>query len=653
MALPAPHLDDRRFQDLVDDAKRLVQQRCPEWTDHNVHDPGVTLIEVFAWMTDQLLYRLNRVPDRLFVSFLELVGIELSPPTAARVDQTFWLSAAQDAILTVPGGTTVSTARNGAEEPLVFATTKDLMIVPCAVEQVRSALTDGAAHDHGEALAKRVPFTSFTPVPLPGDVLLVGLTAAVPRNAVVLRCDCRVEGVGVDPRDPPLVWEAWTGSGWTPCDLERDETGGLNRAGDVVLHVPADHTHSLIGGQRSAWLRARILESRGSQPSYSHSPTIHAIAAFTMGGTVEAANGELVTDELLGISEGVSGQVFPLLRRPVVQDGAAFLVDVSDTAGDEDGPTGWRAWSQVPDFSDSEYADQHIVLDAVAGEVRLGPAVREPDGRVRHYGAVPGKGAVLRVRSYRVGGGARGNVATGSLVVVKSSVPYVARTTNRRPAAGGRDAESIDAARVRGPLTLRSRGRAVTARDIEQIALDAARDVARVRAVPVLGEAAVRVLIVPTAAHVHGRLDFGQLVPDDDALRRVAEALEPRRVVGTRILVEPPTYQGITVVARLRAAPLVSAAQVQVLALEALYMRFSPLVGGPDESGWPFGRPVHVGEIYAVLARLPGVDLVEDARLFPADPVTGQRGEATQRIEIEPHALVFSYEHQVLVQEGS
>ena len=61
--LPAPNLDDRTFQGLVDEAKRLVQQRCPEWTDHNVSDPGVTLIEAFAQMVDQLIYRLNRVPD--------------------------------------------------------------------------------------------------------------------------------------------------------------------------------------------------------------------------------------------------------------------------------------------------------------------------------------------------------------------------------------------------------------------------------------------------------------------------------------------------------------------------------------------------------------------------------------------------------------
>src|SRR3712207_2330626 len=74
--LPAPYLDDRHFQDLVDDAKRLVQQRCPEWTDHNVSDPGVTLIEAFAQMVDQVIYRLNRVPDLHYVKFLELIGVD-------------------------------------------------------------------------------------------------------------------------------------------------------------------------------------------------------------------------------------------------------------------------------------------------------------------------------------------------------------------------------------------------------------------------------------------------------------------------------------------------------------------------------------------------------------------------------------------------
>src|SRR6266700_2305660 len=88
MALPIPNLDDRRFQDLVNESKRMVQQKCPEWTDHNVHDPGVTLIELFAWMTDQVIYRLNRVPDRNYIKFLELIGVRLFPPTAARAPET-------------------------------------------------------------------------------------------------------------------------------------------------------------------------------------------------------------------------------------------------------------------------------------------------------------------------------------------------------------------------------------------------------------------------------------------------------------------------------------------------------------------------------------------------------------------------------------
>ena len=112
--LPTPKLDDRRFQDLVDEAKRRVQQRCPEWTDHNVSDPGVTLIETFAWMTDQLLYRLNRVPDLNYVKFLELIGVTLLPPTAASTELTFRLSKAQEDWKYIPVGTEVSTPRSEA-----------------------------------------------------------------------------------------------------------------------------------------------------------------------------------------------------------------------------------------------------------------------------------------------------------------------------------------------------------------------------------------------------------------------------------------------------------------------------------------------------------------------------------------------------------
>src|SRR5258708_12187847 len=84
MPLETPKLDDRRFQDIVDEAKSRIPRYCPEWTDHNVSDPGVALIELFAWMTDLLLYRVNQVPDRMYVKFLELIGVPLEPPPAPR-----------------------------------------------------------------------------------------------------------------------------------------------------------------------------------------------------------------------------------------------------------------------------------------------------------------------------------------------------------------------------------------------------------------------------------------------------------------------------------------------------------------------------------------------------------------------------------------
>ena len=122
--LPAPNLDDRTFQGLVDDANRLVHRRCPEWSDHNISDPGVTLIEAFAMMVDQLIYRLNRVPDRNYIKFLELLGVELRPPGAAQGEVTFWLSAPQPQTVTVRAETEVSTDRTDVDEPIVFSTTE-------------------------------------------------------------------------------------------------------------------------------------------------------------------------------------------------------------------------------------------------------------------------------------------------------------------------------------------------------------------------------------------------------------------------------------------------------------------------------------------------------------------------------------------------
>jgi predicted phage baseplate assembly protein len=646
MSLHAPNLDDRRFQDLVDDAKRMIPHYSPEWSDHNVSDPGVTLIETFAFMMDELFYRLNRVPDNLYVTFLSLIGVTLFPPTAANVDILFWLSAPQPDAVLVPRGTQASTRRTPDEQSIVFATDRELSIPSRKLQQLATQAAGGDPVPHPEALRSSAAVRVFSAVPQPGDELLFGLDGAAPSCAVALRFDCQVQGVGVDPRNPPIVWEAWDGAAWAPCEVVKDDTGGLNQPGDVIILVPESHSGSVIGGIRAGWLRCRAVKPPEGFPAYSASPVLRSASAFTVGGFVRSTHSETIFDEIIGMSEGVPAQVFPLDHAPVVASDVPFVVEVASGSG-------WDEWTEVTSFADAD-ADAHVMMvDRSTGRVSFPPAVREADGSLRSFGAVPAKGSPLRVRAYEVGGGPEGNVSARAISVLRTTLPFVLRVENRRAAHGGVSGETIEQAKVRGPLALRTRERAVTAEDYEQLARRAAPSVARVKCIPATTAAeagGVRLLVVPDApVDELGRLRFEDLVPPDDMYRDIVAELEPRRTVGARVLVEPPFYRGMTVVARLTAKSRVDTEQLQAEALHALYNFFDPISGGADGTGWPFGRTVNSGDVYSVLQSLPGTEIVDDVVLFTANPIERTRGDAVQKIEIEPSALVFSYEHQVRV----
>jgi hypothetical protein len=102
----------------------------------------------------------------------------------------------------------------------------------------------------------------------------------------------------------------------------------------------------------------------------------------------------------------------------------------------------------------------------------------------------------------------------------------------------------------------------------------------------------------------------------------------------------------------MRAKPRFDVRKLERAALEALYTYFHPVRGGPDGTGWPFGRAVAPGEAYSVLNRVPGVEAVEDVRLYPALPLENKRDPQVQIIEPGPNDLVFSWEHQVQVRPG-
>ncbi|MCU1346046.1 MAG: hypothetical protein JWL70_2312, partial [Acidimicrobiia bacterium] len=396
MVLPAPNLDDRRFQDLVDDAKRLVQQRCPGWTDHNVSDPGVTLLETFAYVTDQLLYRLNRVPDRLYVSFLDMIGVRLLPPSAARANVTFWLTGPRPDPVVVPRATEVATVQADGGEAITFVTLADARALPVRVGHLATSAAGGDSVNQDRALQTGEACDAFSPTPVPEDAFYVGLATAAPSCVVAIRFDCSVEGVGVDPADPPMVWEAWSGDRWTACDLERDETHALNQPGDVVLHLPAGHDITVVGGQAGGWLRARLTTPRPRQPFFAVPPKVRNVEAFTIGVDSDAVHAQLVQGERLGVSDGTPAQSLAVARTPVVPTGEPMVVQVA--RGGQ-----WEDWTAVDSFAASDPEDRHVMIDSATGEVRFGPAVRQMNGTIRNYGAVAPAGSEIRVPWYWTG----------------------------------------------------------------------------------------------------------------------------------------------------------------------------------------------------------------------------------------------------------
>jgi predicted phage baseplate assembly protein len=659
MSLPQVELDDRRFQDLVNEARTRVARACPEWSEHNVSDPGITLIELFAWMTDMLVYRLNRVPDKLHVALLELLGITLAPPAPAATDVRLRLAAAAVEPVRVPAwDTEVGTIRTPREESIVFQTSADFTI-PALKPKAYMIEHDGAAHEipvgSGVARPRGGDQAPFAAPPVPGDALYLGFDQPLARLVIGVSVECsQARGAGVDPEDPPLRWEYSTGEGvlgWREATLLADHTGGFNYGSGVVeLELPAQTGQATVGERKLHWIRCRVDPFTRAEvaAAYTLPPEIYSITAGAIGARIPAMHATRRRAEVLGESDGTPGQTFRLRYGPALALQGDETLEVLPPRAQE-----WERWQVVDSFSESGADDPHFLFDAASGEVHLGTAVNAGDGSWQQYGRVPPKGALLRMSGYRSGGGRRGNLAPGTLTVLKSSIPGVASATNPVPATGGVDGETLDDARRRAPLQLRTRYRAVTADDFEALCREASRQVARVFCIPPdPDDALVRLRLLPMVEDSARKLSVEELTPGEELLAQVAAHLDPRRMVGTRVHLAPVPLRGVSVVCDVQAALGADPGRVEADIERMLYTYLNPLVGGNPHgmgTGWEFGRALNQGELFGVVHQVPGVEFVKILRVYETDLVTGKQDPKPlgSHLEIAAHELVASGTHIV------
>lgn len=398
MTLPDLNLDDRTFQELVNEARLKVMEACEftGWTEHNVSDPGITLIELFAWMTEMTIYRLNRLPEKIHLALLDLLGLGLDPPEAASVDVWFRLKQEATEDIYIPAfATEVATPRTPEAEPVIFQVQEDFTIpalVPVAyvvehggrLESVPVA-SDGRAKPSG--LSQR-PF---------GTLIDRALYLGFDRDPsqLIIRVDARctqAHGTGIKPSDPPLHWYALQAPGQLGERLEviNDTTAGFNKpSGFVELLMPRSVKRTAIDTRMNRelyWLCCRLEEkTRGGHAAerfkpddrlYKDPPDIWRITAQAVGASLVATHTILEEDERLGESDGTVGQTFKLRHAPVLpldpDREPREVLEVSYPGQDDP-----QIWYPCDSFATCHHEGKHFAFDPATGEIRLPPAIRD------------------------------------------------------------------------------------------------------------------------------------------------------------------------------------------------------------------------------------------------------------------------------------
>ncbi|MCY7353867.1 MAG: putative baseplate assembly protein [Lysobacter sp.] len=620
MPLPKPILDDRNFEQLVEESRNLLPRAAPAWTDHNISDPGITQIELLAWLCEMDLYRLDRTPDEAVRGFLRLAGITPAPAQVAQAVVTIATAMQQS----LPVGLQLRAAGDGPVfqtiEAVDLTAAKLVAVINGAGDDVTLLNEAGAAtflpfgtdakSDTACTLGFDAPFASpsvrlqaWTPTP--------EADAGTRRRLVAEYEDAereRSETCPVTLRDNPpwwlhydvrTVWEYFAADGvWKALPDVVDETRALTLTGPIRFGVPADH---VPGGAASDgldpslhYVRCRILHG-----GFECASRLSLIAV----NAVPAAHAADVPMAMLGVSRGHAQQRHVLPQSPVVPSSTRLTVTLgADVEND---------WREVREWDLSGPHDRDYRVEPERALIEFGNG---------HRGAVAAAQSTLELH-YQVGGSTPGNVQARSLEIWLDAAHNQMLLPNwsllaptlvlQQPfaASGGAEAESLKAAVARAIETASKASTALTLADFERAALETPGvPVGRARALAnyfpalpcFLAAGSISVVVIPDCPGPRP-------MPSDGMRAAVHRHLARRRSPGTELHVIAPGYVTVRVFAKLHAERGAVLDALRDIAIAALDAYLNPLHGGPAGEGWPVGRDVYRSEVLALLAALPGV----------------------------------------------
>jgi predicted phage baseplate assembly protein len=653
MSLPIPNLDDKTFSELVEEARKVIPiyATASKWTDHNVHDPGITFMELFAWLSEMQLYSLDFVSDAHLLKYLALLGMKPEPARPAKVD--LQLTPTFPQCKTIPKGSLFQTG--SSETDFTFETLEEIEVIPLQIKKVicysgyqYTDMTEFNEHP-------KTYYHPFGEYPLKGDAFYIGLALEGDRSNITgkririavypYEADLPVVGKGLPGEEEYLsgitggvlesssgqaLWEYWNNNEWTSLDItsSNDPVSVFLARGTISFYSPADlikgippefpSSWSEVGNPgwkdvSQLWVRCRLLDV-----SFDITPRLDRLLL----NVVTAVEGR--TYSMVEVGSGLPYQVVKLEMFPVIAGSETVTID-------------GVVWKAAADFDASGPGDFQYVLNPAKGEIYFGDGV---NGAV----PLPDKSINIVYWSGGGGGGQKGNIDAD--MVTGSQIDGIT-VTNPFPADGGKDGETIDDAFIRFKRDLVVPYTAVTEADYEYIVkqtpgLRVARVAALAQDAKTGSENETVIIAIPYS--------FAKCpVPSRSFKRAVCKYLDMHRLITTSVQVCDPDYIGVSVSVKVKIKPGFEPVQMKDRIKEALDDFLAPLdLGGNSggSGGWPFGRAVYRSEVNEVLEGVEGVDCVISLSLSAVGKWFEKRDGD---IIIGSMSLVYPGAHQVEV----
>lgn len=623
MSRLAPDLFDRRFGDLLEDARSRLPGLAPAWTDHNLHDPGITLLELLAWVAEAQLYGLARPRRDERAAYAALFGLDPRGPQPAT--GLIWPDRndpQSPAVLfhrsfVIDRDAAVHTV--DADTPAYYPLHRMLWVAGRIVA-VRTLLARGGVVDHTATNARgNVAFLPFGDAAGPREVLQIDVAcsseAGLLPTEIARPTDARlVLGIRVDPAVAPVMAEAappgrpgtpaytvemLAGGVRIPLEVVADSTARFTRTGACVLAL------SGVPGSPAKF----TLELR-APAGFPRPPRVMRIDL----NVVPVEQGATVDREVHAGTGGPDQQV--LLDVPGLRfgDGAAFRVEIASGGV----PMEWARCERV---ADAGPADAVYELDAARGRVTFGNGVN---------GRVPPAGEAIYI-SYPVCAGAAGNAAPGKRWEVRgvSGVYGV----NLDPVDGGADAATDEDRRRAARRRARDDHALVTAADIETAALALpALEVARARVLAPRRPRDGRLILVAMRSRSPAETEAD--TPESSRwLAAVQRRLAQRLPLGLRLVVNGPQYVDFAVRLHIESAPSRDPAEVAGKVRAALAQRLILADAAGHARVREFGVGVSRRDVASWARGVSGVSRLLETVLVDAG------GHAVDSVQVPPRGL--------------